>query len=110
MYYVIQRHHGDPKKHYLAYSVPKYITAENSKNIIFEFKHEGQIKRKWTAKEEIILLTDDKTLFQATLKKLEDLKEYHMEKIGKAEEHLNDEISMLLTAMQHEFETIKKNS
>ncbi len=107
MYYVIQRHYGDPKKHYLAYSVPKYISSENSQNIIFEFRHDGQIKRKWTAKEEIILLTDDKELFYATLRKLEDLKEYHLAKINAAEDQLNHEVSMLLTAMQHEFDTIK---
>lgn len=110
MYYVIQRHQGDPKKHYLAYSVPKYISSENSQNIIFEFQHNGVSKRKWAPKEEIILLTDDQELFQVTLQKLEALKSSHLEKIDAAETQLNFEILSMLNSMQSAFQTIKKNS
>jgi hypothetical protein len=107
MYYVIQRHHGDPKKHYLAYSVPRYISSQNSQNIIFEFHHEGTVKRKWAPKEEIVLLTDDKQLFQITLQRLEELKSAHFERIDAAQAQLNHEISALLNTMQNEFETIQ---
>lgn len=110
MYYVIQRHQGDSKKHYLAYSVPKYISSDNSQNIIFEFQHNGVVKRKWAPKEEIILLTDDQKLFQETLQKLETLKSSHLEKIDAAETQLNHEISSMLNAMQSAFKTIKKNT
>ena len=110
MYYVIQRHHGDPKKHYLAYTVPRYISSENSQNIIFEFRHNDSVKRKWAPKEEIVLLTDDEQLFQITLKKLELLKRSHLERIDAAEAQLNKEIFALLNTMQSEFETIKKNN
>lgn len=110
MYYVIQRHQGDPKKHYLAYSVPKYISSENSQNIIFEFQHNGVAKRKWAPKEEIVLLTDDQELFQTTLQRLESLKSSHLEKIDAAEAQLNHEISSMLNAMQSAFQAIKKNS
>ncbi|WP_310439334.1 hypothetical protein [Sulfuricurvum sp.] len=110
MYYVIQRHHGDPKKHYLAYTVPRYISSENSQNIIFEFRHNDSVKRKWAPKEEIVLLTDDEQLFQITLKKLELLKRSHLERIDAAEAQLNQEIFALLNTMQSEFETIKKNN
>jgi len=108
MYYVIQRHHGNTKKHYLAYSVPRYISSKTSQNIIFEFHQDGTVKRKWAPKEEIILLTDDKELFQTTLEKLESLKRAHLEKIDAAEAQLNEEIYALLTTMQSEFEMIKK--
>ena len=84
MYYVIQRHHADPKKHYLAYTVPRYISSENTQNIIFEFKHNGVAKRKWAPKEDIIFLSDDQTLFQSTLQKLEALKNSHLAKIDAA--------------------------
>ncbi len=110
MYYVIQRHHGDPKKHYLAYTVPRYISSENSQNIIFEFRHNDTIKRKWAPKEEIVLLTDDEQLFQTTLQKLEGLKRSHLERIDAAEAQLNQEVFAMLTTMQSEFETIKKNN
>lgn len=73
MYYVIQRHHGDPKKHYLAYTVPRYISSENSQNIIFEFRHNDTVKRKWAPKDEIVLLTDDEQLFKRHFKNLKVL-------------------------------------
>jgi hypothetical protein len=110
MYYVIQRHHGDPKKHYLAYTVPRYISSENSQNVIFEFRHDGVVKRKWAPKEEIILLTDNESLFKTTLEKLEALKRSHLEKIDAAEAHLNEEIFALLSTMQETFQEIKKNT
>lgn len=110
MYYVIQRHHSDPKKHYLAYTVPRYISSENSVNIIFEFQHEGVVKRKWAPKEEIILLTADKQLFQTTLQRLEGLKSSHLERIDAAQAQLNDEINALLNTMQNEFDTIKNSA
>lgn len=110
MYYVIQRHHGDPKKHYLAYTVPRYISSENSQNIIFEFRQNDTVKRKWAPKEEIVLLTDDEKLFQDTLQKLEMLKRSHIERIDAAEAQLNQEIFSMLKNMQAEFETIKKSN
>ncbi len=110
MYYVIQRHHGDPKKHYLAYTVPRYISSENSQNIIFEFRYNDTIKRKWASKDEIVLLTDNEQVFQTTLQKLEALKRSHLERIDAAETQLNQEINALLNTMQTEFETIKKNN
>lgn len=107
MYYVIQRHHGDPKKHYIAYSVPRYISSENSQNVIFEFKHEGQIKRKWTSKEEIVLLTENRELFEKVLRQLEDLKQTHLKKIDTAEKQLDEAIGRMLSEMQQQFVTIK---
>ena len=110
MYYVIQKHHGDPKKHYLAYTVPRYISSQNSQNIIFEFRHNDTVKRKWAPKDEIVLLTDDEALFQDTLQKLEALKRSHLERIDAAETQLNHEIYSMLNTMQEQFEIIKKNN
>jgi hypothetical protein len=110
MYYVIQKHHGNPKKHYLAYTVPRYISSANSQNIIFEFRNEEGVKRKWAPKEEIVLLTEDETLFRTVLGKLESIKQTHLEKIDAAEAQLSQEMSALLSAMQNEFETIKKKN
>lgn len=110
MYYVIQKHHGNPKKHYLAYTVPRYISSANSQNIIFEFRNEEGVKRKWAPKEEIVLLTDDEQLFQTTLKKLEELKQTHLQRIDAAEAQLNQEIFEMLNSMQTQFDIIKKNN
>jgi hypothetical protein len=68
------------------------------------------VKRKWAPKEEIVLLTDDEQLFQTTLQKLESLKRTHLERIDAAETQLNQEIFAMLSTMQTEFETIKKNN
>lgn len=110
MYYVIQRHHGDPKKHYLAYSVPRYLSSEKSQNIIFEFQHDGSTKRKWAAKEDIVLLTDNYDYFKSVLEKLEHLKQSHLTKIDAAQAELNHAIASMLNAMQSEFTTIKNHN
>lgn len=109
MFYVIQRHHNNHKKHYLAYVTIRYIAAKNTHNIIFEINQNGVIKRKWSPKEDIILLTDDKELFRTTLERLESIKNRHIEKIDAAQEQLNHEISQFRDTMQKEFEMIKSS-
>lgn len=109
MFYVIQQHHNNHKKHYLAYVIIRYIAAKNTHNIIFEINQNGLIKRKWSPKEDIILLTDDKDLFRTTLERLESIKNHHLEKIDAAQEQLNHEISHYYETMQKEFEVIKSS-
>ena len=110
MYYVIQRNHNDHQKHYYAYVVAKYIAAKNTQNIIFEITQNGVIKRKWSPKKDIILLTADKELFRDTLERLEALKEQHLEKIHSVQEKLNQELNQFHEALQKEFETILLSS
>lgn len=110
MYYVIQRYHNDHQKHYIAYIVTKYIAAKNTQNVIFEITQNGVTKRQWSPKKDIILLTADQELFRSTLKRLEALKEQHLEKINSAQEKLNQELSLLHEALQKEFETILLSS
>lgn len=110
MYYVIQRHHNDYKKHYFAYVVAKYISAKNTQNIIFEITQNGVTKRKWSPKKDIILLTADKELFRNTMERLEAIKEQHLEKINSAQEKLNQELSQFHEALQKEFEAILLSS
>ena len=110
MYYVIQRHHNNHKKHYFAYAVAKYISAQNTQNIIFEINQNGVMKRKWSPKEDIILLTADKELFRVTYERLELLKEEHIAKIEAAQEKLDQEIHHFHESMQKEFEKIKRSS
>lgn len=107
MYYVIQRHHNNHKKHYFVYAVAKYISSKNTQNIIFELHKDGAVKRKWSPKEDIILLTSDKELFLNTIQRLESIKEHHLEKINAAQEKLNHEINHFHATMQEEFELIR---
>lgn len=110
MYYVIQRHHNNQQKHYFAYAVVKYISAKNTQNIIFEIIQDGVIKRKWSPKEDIILLTADKELFRTTIERLEAIKEQHLEKINGAQEKFNQEVHHFHEVLQKEFETIQLSS
>lgn len=109
MYYVIQRHHNNHKKHYFAYTVTKYIAAKNTQNIIFEIHQNDGVKRKWSPKEDIILLTEDKELFRTTYERLEVITSKHMEKIDAVQEELNREIEAFHQNIQKEFDLIKKS-
>ncbi len=110
MYYVIQRYHNNHKKHYFAYVVTKYISAKNTQNIIFEINQNGTMKRKWSPKNDIILLTTDKELFRTTYERLEALKAQYVAKIEAAQEQLDHEIQNLSKSMQKEFDIIKLSS
>lgn len=109
MYYVIQRRHNDPKKYYTAFVVPKFITSKVNDNVIFEFKQpDGKTKRKWTAKTEILLLTDDEKLFKEVLGKLTVTQNKHLSQIQHAEENLQNEFQEMAQAMSAEFEALAK--
>jgi hypothetical protein len=110
MYYVIQRHHNNHKKHFFAYSVIKYIAAKNTKNIIFELNHNGVAKHKWSPKEDIILLTQDQEFFRTTYERLTSLSNDYQEKIEAVQEELNHVISDFQKAMEKEFDLIKQAS
>ena len=109
MFYVIQYRHNDPKRYYSAYVVPKFITSKGNENIIFEFKmSDGTTKRKWLAKKEIILLTDDEQIFKEVLGKLTVTQNKHLAQIKDAEENLQNEFKELAMAMQKEFEELDR--
>lgn len=106
MYYVIQHNFHDQLKHFIAFKVPKYITNANNKNIIFEFETDGKIKRKWSNKEDIILLTDDPEIFARVLKQLTMIADRHKKVIQEAQNVLNQEIKAFASAMEDEFVNI----
>jgi len=107
VFYVIQHNFHDQSKHYIAFKVPKYITNSNNKNIIFEFNIEGKIKRKWSNKEDIILLTDDVEVFKKVVKQLNTVADHHKKIIQDAEDALTAEIKAFASAMEDEFVNIK---
>lgn len=109
MYYVIQRHHNNHKKHFFAYLATKCIAAKNTQNVIFEIDQSGVVKRKWAPKEDLVLLTEDKELFRTTYERLEALSTHHLEKINAVQEQLNTAVNDFHECMQKEFETIKSS-
>jgi len=84
----VQLLHDSIEKHFVSYQVPRYILSEKSTNIIFEFGTKPNIKRKWAAKEDIVLLTKDREFFHAYVTKLIKLEESHLQKINQAQEEL----------------------
>ena len=106
MYYVIQHNFHDELKHYISFKVPKYITSNSNKNIIFEFNVDGKVKRKWSNKEDIILLTDNPETFIGVLKQLKIISERHKLIIENAKEQLKQEIKAFESAMEDEFVNI----
>jgi hypothetical protein len=104
MHYVIQKHHDDPKKHFISYKVPKYITSKTNENIILEFSVNGKAKRKWAPKKDIILLTENIEYFKAILSKLAAVEDEHLIQIKEAEEKLNSELKDLFKTMHTHFD------
>jgi len=109
MYYVIQALDGIKNKHFVSYSVQKYKSSPKNNTIIFEFGEKPNIKRKWTAKDEIILLTQDKQLFLNFLKKLKATEESYMKKIDEEEKKIEALLLELKNKMQTQFTSMQNN-
>ena len=107
MYYIIQRYFNDPKKHFIAYKVPKIITSKENANIILEFRIDGEKKRKWTAKKDIILLTEDPQLYKDILRQITELDAFHSEQVKKVERQLNEVFLRYKEQMSNIFDQIK---
>lgn len=104
MYYVIQRRHNDPRKHFFTYKVPKFITSKANENIIFEYTLEGQVKRKWAPKQDIILITGDELFYKRVLEQLTSIEGEHLKKIEEAEKNLQSKFREMAEGMQKEFD------
>jgi len=113
MYYVVQKLHDSQDKHFVSYQVPHYLLSDKTANIIFEFGEKPNIKRKWAAKEDIILLTQDRAFFHAYVKKLIQLEESHLEKISNAQkevERLQKQYQEQMHEELNSFKTLSKKS
>ena len=110
MYYVVQILHDSQDKHFVSYQVPRYKLSEKNANIIFEFGEKPNIKRKWAAKEDIILLTKDKAFFHAYITKLIQLEESHIEKINNAQKEVERLQKQYQEQMHSELNSFKELS
>ncbi len=109
MYYVIQALEGIKNKHFVSYSVQKYKSSPKNNSVIFEFGEKPNIKRKWAAKDEIILLTQDRQFFLNFLKKLKSTEESYMKKIDEQEQKIEALFLELKDEMHTQFGTIKND-
>lgn len=109
MYYVIQAIHGIKNKHFVSYSAPKYIYSAKNENVIFEFGEKPDIKRKWAAKVDIVLLTKDKEFFLTFLKRLKNTEETYLNKIDEQQKRLDELFAELKEKMDGQFDSIKND-
>ncbi len=108
MYYVIQKLHNTPDKHFISYQVPKYILSNKNENIIFEFGQKPNVKRKWTNKNDIILLTQNKEFYLAYLDKLTALEQKYLKEIEKAEKEVEKLVQAFEKSMNNELDSFKE--
>ena len=90
MYYVIKRQPESPSKCFIGFKVPKYISAKNSDNVIFEFIKDGKTTRKWIKKDEIVLLTEDKDFFTKTMNQFKEVEEIQQKLVDEARKKLGE--------------------
>jgi len=110
MYYVVQILHQAQDKHFVSYQVPRYRFSEKNANVIFEFGERPNVKRKWAAKKDIVLLTQDKSFFQAYVSKLIELESSHIEKINHAKEEVERLQKQYQEQMHKELNSLKELS
>jgi len=110
MYYVVQILHDAQDKHFVSYQVPHYILSNKTTSIIFEFGEKPNVKRKWAAKDDIILLTQDKIFFHAYITKLIQLEESHLEKINNAQKEVERLKKQYQEQMHEELNSFKELS
>jgi hypothetical protein len=108
MYYVIIK---KPKTHppeFMGFKVPKFITKKQSDNVIFEFKIDGKVVRKWINKRDILLVTDDKAFYLKTLERFKKVQQEQEELVQEAKNKLNETIESYAQTMNGEFESFEE--
>lgn len=113
MYYVIKKNIDNPTSCFMGFAVPKYIVTKGSDNVIFEFKRDGKVTRKWIKKEEIILLTEDKEFFIKTMDQFKNVEATQQKLIDEAQAKLEQsmvEFTENVNAEIDEFEEIRDST
>lgn len=113
MYYVIKQHHDSKMQHFIGFVVDRYIASKNNEHVIFEFKKDGKNERKWVKKEDIILLTTNKTFFLEILNQFKTTQTLQQELVNQAKEQLElsmEEFSVTMTKEIDDFKEIKHSS
>jgi len=108
MYYVIIK---KPKTHpaeFMGFKVPKFITKKNSDNVIFEFKIDGKVVRKWINKTDILLVTEDKAFYLKTMQSFKKVQEEQEKLVADAQSKLNETIESYAQTMNEEFESFEE--
>ena len=87
--------------------------TKGSDNVIFEFKKDGKITRKWVKKEEIVLLTEDTEFFIKTMNQFKEVEATQQKLINEATAKLEQtvvEFTENVNAEIDEFEEIRNTT
>lgn len=113
MYYVIKKQLDKLPSTFIGFATEKYIASKTSKNVIFLFRHEGKVIRKWVKLEDIILLTDDKAYFLKIMKQFREVEQQQQALVEEAQKSLEASMTNFAETMQaeiNEYEEIRDSS
>jgi hypothetical protein len=113
MYYVIKKQVDKLPSTFIGFAVEKYIASKTNENVIFLFKHDEKVVRKWVKLEEIILLTDDKNYFLKIMKQFKAVEEQQQALVEEAQQNLEKSMTKFAETMQAEmngYEEIRDSS
>ena len=108
MYYVIIKKADTHPVEFMGFKVPKFITKKNSDNVIFEFKIDGKVVRKWVNKKDILLLSDDKDFYTKTMQSFQEVEKEQQKLVEDAKNKLNETIESYAQTMSDEFESFEE--
>jgi len=107
MYYVIIKKPQTNPTEFMGFKVPKFITKKHSDNVIFEFKIDGKVIRKWINKNDILLVTKDKAFYLKIMQQFKQVQEEQQALVDEAKQKLNETIDNFAETMNKEFESFE---
>jgi hypothetical protein len=108
MYYVIKKHTAANPSQYISFQVEKFIANKKNDTVIFELKVNDKIVRKWVKKDEIILLTQDRSFFIKTIQSFRAVEETQKELVSEAQAQLEKSIEVYSDTMLSEIEKFEE--
>ena len=107
MYYVIIKKPQTHPPEFMGFKVPKFITKKHSDNVIFEFKIDGKVVRKWINKSDILLVTQDRAFYLKIMNKFKKVQEEQQLLVEEAQQKLHETIDNFAETMNKEFESFE---
>ena len=102
MYYIIKKQLNKPGSTFMGFLALKYIATKNNDSVIFEFVKDGKSIRTWVKKDEIILLTEDKTYFEQVMKQFSNLQNAQQKLVDEAHQKLEQSLKTFTETMDTE--------
>ena len=99
MYYVIKKQIDKLPSTFLGFAVEKYIASKQNKNVIFLFRKDDKVIRKWVKLEDIILLTEDKKYFLKVMHQFKEIEDTQKKLVAEAQANLEKSMTNFADTM-----------